>query len=98
MPLKSLIIINKPSRLPREELLFKHKKVTSDLPLTRVILRHTSQQTEIKRILYRHWPILAEDTVIKQFINEGPAIAFRRAASLRDKLVSSEFRNGKGDQ
>lgn len=88
---------NKVSRLPREELLFKHKKVPSDLPSTRVILRHNNQQSEIKIILNRHWPILAEDTVIKQFINEKPAITFRRAASLKDKLVSSELWNGKSD-
>lgn len=89
-------VFNKVIKPSCEDILFKHNKVPKKLSSTCVILQHTNQQSEIKRIL-RHWPSLAKDIVIKQFINIRPAITFRRAASLKDKLVSSEFRDSKSD-
>lgn len=78
---------------PRNDLLYKpHAEHTpSGDRVTRVILRFSNQQ--MRDIFQRNWSLLTDDPKIQQFVSNTPAITFRRAMSIKDSLVQSEFRD-----
>lgn len=56
-------------------------------------MRFSRQHVTIKNILQKHWSILTDDPKLKTFLPKQPSITFRRATSLKDTLVQSEFKN-----
>lgn len=59
-----------------------------------IITRFSNQQKWIKSIVQKYWHVLTMDPIIGPFVPKIPVLTFRRARSLRDQLVSSEFREG----
>lgn len=58
----------------------------------RIIMRFSRQHKQIRNIIQKHWSILKDDNIVKHFIPPVPSITFKKAASLKDKLVKSEYR------
>ncbi|XP_077339255.1 uncharacterized protein LOC143983433 [Lithobates pipiens] len=83
---------NKVVTLPRKDLLFSKK--TRDDPmgnLPRITMRFTKQHNIIYNIIQKYWPILSDDPKIGRFVATRPSISFKRASSLHDRLVQSEY-------
>lgn len=59
-------------------------------------MRYSRQHRSINKIIKRHWSILTDDPKLREFVHEKPTITYRRAMSLRDKLVQSEYINENG--
>lgn len=80
----------------RPDLLFKHEsgamtQKENDEP-SRMFLRYSNQHTQIIIFfLCKHWSILTDDPTITQFVSPTPSITFKRASSLKDKVVQSEY-------
>lgn len=74
----------------RSDLLFSQKKVETDNSV-RVGTQYTSQHQKVRNILQKHWHLLHTDATLAPLVRECPLITFRRAPSLRDKLVHSEL-------
>lgn len=65
--------------------------------LTWVITRYWQQHRQIKVILHKYWYFLSMDTILAPFVLTQPLITYRRAPSLRDKLVHSKYQTNKHD-
>lgn len=83
---------NKAMRQSRAILLPKPKPRDSSNP-TRIIMRFSRQHVTVKNILQKHWSILTDDPTLKTLLPKQPSITFRRATSLKDMLVQSEFKD-----
>lgn len=59
----------------------------------RIVIRYSNQHNEIRRIVNKCWQILTMDPIIGHLVPNAPMFTFRRATSIRDKLVRSEFRD-----
>lgn len=79
---------NKALRQSLISLLFKTKTVASNNTVN-YITRYSQQHGELCNILKTHWSLLQEDPIISKYISPHLEITFRRARSLKDKLVSS---------
>ena len=84
---------NKTKLLPRHTLLHKKKMPNLDSDVTRIILRFSRQHKSIQDIFSKNWTILTDDPKIKPLISDNPSITFRCATSIKDRLVSSEYRD-----
>lgn len=83
---------NRTIRQTRETLLFRPQtKNSKKNDLTRIIMRFSVQHKQIYNIIKRHWSILTDDDRVKHFIPPVPSVTFKRASSLKDKLVKSEY-------
>ncbi|KAM9320087.1 uncharacterized protein PAF06_004553 [Gastrophryne carolinensis] len=82
---------------PRSEILYKPKLKEKERPLA-ISLTYTVHHNQIRNIFRRHWHILANDDSLKNIIPDQPALIFRRAKSLRDKLVSSHYASKKSEK
>lgn len=58
----------------------------------RIIMRFSRQHKQIHNIIEKHWSILTDNDKVKYFISPVPSITFKRVASLKDKVVKSEYR------
>lgn len=84
---------NKVTIKSRNDLLFKTpSKTILDSNITRLIVRFSNQHKQIREIIQRHWSILTDDSKIQKFVANAPSITFGRAMSIKDRLVTSEFR------
>ncbi|XP_040206073.1 uncharacterized protein LOC120937139 [Rana temporaria] len=85
---------NRSSTQLRNDLLSKKKTITDfKSETTRPVFRYSLQHKAIKDIIQKHWTILTDDPKINPFITTHPSIIHRRAMSIRDSLVSSEFKD-----
>lgn len=57
-------------------------------------MKYTKQQEKIKTIVGKYWHMLLLDPSLRQFVPETPLFTFKRATSVKDRLINSEF---KGD-
>lgn len=80
----------------RHTLLFNTKQKNSNQP-TKFIMRYCDQHQKVNDILNKYWYLLLADPTLKPHITEKPSIIYRRAKSLRDNLIKSEFKNKRGD-
>lgn len=74
----------------RDSLLF-HKKVAKKNGNVRFVTRYSSQHEDFKAILQKHWYLLMSDLVISGFVPPQSFVVYRRASSLKDKLVHSHL-------
>lgn len=74
----------------RDSLLF-HKKTAKPASTVRFITRFNCQHDQLKAILQKHWYLLTQDPAISKFVPPQPTIVYRRASSLKDKLVHSHL-------
>lgn len=75
----------------RQDLLFSKKSSDTPKSVTRVITTYNKQHKAIKQILQKHWHLLQIDPTLSPHISASPTITFRRARSLKDHLVKSEY-------
>lgn len=80
----------------RHDLLNTQKQHSND-ETTQTFTTYSSQHQQVKRIMNKYWHLLTMDLTLAFFVPSFPAITFRRAPSIGDKLVSSEYRSHKGD-
>lgn len=66
-------------------------KIAKRNPIS-IITKFSNQHAAIKQIVKRYWYILTMDPVIGPYITKDRSFTFKRARSLRDHLVSSEFK------
>lgn len=53
-----------------------------------------SRQHKARReIVQKRWTILTDDSKVKSFVTDCPSITYKRATSIQDLLVQSEFKN-----
>lgn len=57
------------------------------------IITKFNQQHQVKKIIEKYWHMLTLDPSFGQFVPEKPLFTFKRATSISDKIVSSEFKN-----
>lgn len=74
-------------QLPREETL-KRKRKEEDNKI-RAILTYSKESYQIIGILQKHWHILTKDPDLRLKIGNKPEVSYRKAPSLKDKLVHS---------
>lgn len=60
----------------------------------RIITRFTNQQHKVKNIVENYWHMLSLDPLLGPLVPNKPLFTFRRATSVKDRVVSTEF---KGD-
>lgn len=66
--------------------------MNKDSAPTRIITKYCQQHGQIKGILLKCWHLLSMDTTLVSFVSTQPLITYRKASSLRDKLVCSEYK------
>lgn len=69
------------------------KKTQNDNSNLSIITRYNKQQHQVKRIIEKYWHMLTLDPTLGQFVPTKPLFTFKRASSISDKIVSSEFKN-----
>lgn len=74
----------------RSSLLINKQKEGCEGPI-RIIGTYDVAATKIRHILNTHWPILKDDTHIRDCIEDYPSIVYRKGRSLHDRLVSSHY-------
>lgn len=60
--------------------------------MTRVITKYSCQHKQVRNILNKHWHLLSMYATLAPLITDHLLITYRRASSLHDKLVHSEFK------
>lgn len=60
-------------------------------PPIRIITKFGAQWGQVRKILNRHWHILAESPILGRIVGSRPLLTARRATNLRDNLVHSEY-------
>ncbi|XP_040178452.1 uncharacterized protein LOC120911183 [Rana temporaria] len=68
------------------------KKSSDNNEAVRIITKYHSQHQLTRDILKQFWHLLLIDPQLGPFVPKEPAITYRRAQSLRDHLVTSEFK------
>lgn len=58
----------------------------------RIIMKFSNQNLKIRNIVKKIWHLLSMDTSIGKFVPSTPLIMYRRATSIRDRIIQSEFR------
>lgn len=85
---------NQTIRQSQSNLLSKSKSpMSSDSNPTRIAMHYSRQHVAIKNILQRHWNILTDDPKLRHFVSNQPAITYKRATSIKDRLVQSQYKN-----
>lgn len=83
---------NKTIGQSRQKLLFQSKsKKNSNFDPMRIIMRYSSQHTEIRENIKKQWSILIDDQRIQQFISTNPLITYKPASSIKDKTGSERI-------
>lgn len=75
----------------RHNILFSKKTAPTSQPTIRVITTYNKQHGTLKNILQKHWHLLQIDPNLKPHITATPTITYRKARSLGDYLVKSEY-------
>lgn len=66
--------------------------------ITKIILRYSNEHDKIRRILTKYWPILTEDPNLRSLVTKSLQITHKKAGSICEKLVQSEYKGGlRGD-
>lgn len=54
---------------------------------TCIVLDYSLQSKDVERILKKYWSVLKQDTHLKDLLSDKPKIVYKKAPSLRDRLV-----------
>ncbi|XP_068115282.1 zinc finger protein 27-like [Hyperolius riggenbachi] len=82
----------------RTTLLIKKNKDNPSNNFTRLITRFNDQNREVDRILARHWHVLTNDKIVRDFVAPSPQVTYKRSKTLRDSVTSSHFWGKTGPQ
>lgn len=80
------------SMKPRKDLLHIQKP-KNDYNALRIIIKYNKQQRKVRAIVEKYWHVLILHPSLGQFVPAKPLFTFRRATSIRDKIVNSEFKS-----
>ncbi|XP_053571499.1 uncharacterized protein LOC128661246 [Bombina bombina] len=86
----------KARKMSRDDLLYGERIKTKGNQI-RFISMYNDQWNNIRLAMKRNWHILTLDEKVRQAIGDIPQMAARKAQSLRDKLVKSQFVRGPSD-
>lgn len=67
-----------------------HYKKTAT-PQNSIITKFSNQHSQLRKIIQKHWHLLTIDPTVRNFVPSAPAVTFRRAKSLWDHFVHSEY-------
>lgn len=76
----------------RNALLFKSKATSVEDTHTRFITKYNTKYREVHDILQKYWYLLLGDAQVVKFIPPTVSITYRKATSIKDMLVQSEFK------
>lgn len=74
----------------RKKLIYTQKPKNYINPIG-IITRYTNQQSKINNIVNKYWHTLSLDSILGQFVPDCLLFTFKRAASIRDKLITSKY-------
>ncbi len=81
----------KAQSIPRSELLQKNKKRSNKQNQAYCVTKYSSLANPIKRIIHSNCNLFKSDTVLRKVFYAPPKICFKRAPTLRDRLVPSHL-------
>lgn len=58
---------------------------------TRIIGTYDVAAGKIREILKTYWPILTDDVLVRDFVEDHPSVVYRKGHSLQDRLVRSHY-------
>lgn len=79
---------------PRHELIYNPESNRNKTNPIRIVTRFSNQNKTVKNIVERYWHVLKLDPTISPFMQDKPSFTFKRAKSIKDNLVSSEYSGG----
>lgn len=82
---------NKAKCLPREQLLAPKQKEEQNSDQVYFVIQYSDHANAIKQIVQNNWGILKSDSLLREALPDSPTISFRRAPTLKDKLVKSHL-------
>lgn len=82
---------NKAKNRSRNELLYTKKARPQDSTV-KLITRFSAHYQDLYSILSKHWHFLVEDPILKKYVNPHPGIVYKRTVSLKDRLVSNQYK------
>lgn len=79
----------------RCELLYSQKSKSEALNdnATRLIISYSNQHNKISNVIQKCWHLLSMDLNLGKFVPTKPLIPFKRATSIRDRIIQSEFKS-----
>ena len=78
---------HKAQGIKRSDLLIKKKRINTSRPRPYFVTQYSTAAKHIGKIIKDNWAIIESDANLRQVFPEPPQISFRRAPTLRDKLV-----------
>lgn len=81
---------NKANSRTRYSLLYPNKRdnTMSTIP---IITKYSVHHRQLAEITNRHWHLLADHNILKKYVRPQSQLVFRRAKSLKDSLVRSQY-------
>ena len=67
------------------------KKYRNDSQPIQCILQYSPLGAEFRKIVNRHWHLLSSDPILSKTFSVPPRIVYRRAPSIRDKVMHSDL-------
>lgn len=77
--------------ISRPELFQKKTKRSCSQNQAYFVTEYSSLANPIKRIIHSNWNLIKSDPVLREVFSASPKISFKRAPTLRDRLVSSHL-------
>ena len=78
---------NKAKGINRHNLLIKKKRHSTTQPRPYFVTQYSTAANKISRVIKDNWGIIESDPTLRMVFPEPPVISFKRAPTLRDKLV-----------
>ena len=81
----------KASSLNRSDLLIKKRRQPNSQSRPYFVTQYSTTSNHIKRLIRENWSIIESDPTLQPIFPEPPIFSFRRAPTLKDKLVHSQI-------
>ena len=81
----------KASSLNRSDLLIKKRRQPNSQSRPYFVTQYSTTSNHIKRLIKENWSIIESDPTLQPIFPEPPIFSFRRAPTLKDKLVHSQI-------
>lgn len=82
---------NKAAGCTRTSLLYP-SPCTTNTNAVKIVTQYSAHHEQPRSIISKHWHLLADHHILKHHVHATPELFFRRAKSLRDRLVSSHYK------
>lgn len=78
--------------IPRNTLLIKNRQRRREQSRPYFVTTYSTLSPRIRRIITKNWSIIQSDAQLRGVFPEPPVLSFKRAPSLRDKLMQSHLK------